>query len=702
MMGGGRQRPLAAAVRQLRKDMQRRMFWFTVAFMLVMAPVFAGLAHAVNEPRVGWWLDFVLGYAGLGGIVLFAVRARDFRRALGWLHSLGFACVLWAAASQMSVSTSAFWWLSVIPLVVILTGMTRLGMLQTVIVVLLAVVAGVHDASSAASPVASLRLHAGVVLSTIYVVAYLVLAVRWRGQLQRALDAALQASAASVEAKGRFLANLSHEIRNPLAGVIGAAELLRSSRNGEAQREQLIAMQEQSAKALLSLINDMLDWAKLDAGKVDLQEDPFCLHALLLEVNHLFAVTAFNKGIELTSSCNPDVPRRFRGDAARIRQVLHNLVGNAVKFTGHGGVHLHLALEGEVPTPAAPADGRAWVRVEVADSGVGIRSDRLDSIFQAFSQADASVSRVYGGTGLGLAICRELATLMGGRLEVSSTLGQGSTFALVVPLTLDELAAPDVGQLAYDITVASTHPGLVRHVRCLLHAFGREPLVRHVLPRDAQELEGQRFVLVDEPLLASHDDADGWLASMAASGVRLAVLAPLTGAHARVLPPGVALLHKPLRPEALAELLGTEDVAVEPVPTDAADPNRPVRAHVLLCEDNPVNQVIVRAMLSELGADCAVAANGREALHALEGERFDLVLMDLAMPDVDGVEATRRWRGVELQRGLRRIPIVAITGSVEAEDLAACRAAGMDGSLTKPFDLDDLRAVLRRHAHATT
>src|SRR5689334_9811586 len=303
------------------------------------------------------------------------------------LHAVVFTCLLIASLERVSIGSGSFWWMSVMPVVAILSGMTTLGLAQGTVVVAYAIVDYLLDrpASGVASAV-GLRVHAGAVLSTVFVIAYLTLAARWRGQLQRALDAASQASADAVEAKARFLAGLSHEIRNALAGVIGAAELLRSPRSTDAQRAQLIALQEQGARALLGLTHDMLDWARLDAGKVQIVEEPLCPRTLVLEVIELLAVGALAKGLALTTSCEPDVPLRVRGDAGRIRQVLHNLVGNAVKFTSQGRVHVRLSVDA-VGVAQPGYEGRTHLRFEVTDTGIGIAPGQLARVFEAFSQA---------------------------------------------------------------------------------------------------------------------------------------------------------------------------------------------------------------------------------------------------------------------------------------------------------------------------
>ncbi|HUP06690.1 MAG TPA: histidine kinase dimerization/phospho-acceptor domain-containing protein, partial [Caldimonas sp.] len=345
---GQRSAATTAPAQELKLSVQRRMFGFTLAFMAGTAPVYLLLVARTSGLASGWWWSLVAGYLAIGAVGALGTFSGDFRRALWTLHAVVFTCLLIASLERVSIGSGSFWWMSVMPIVAILSGMTLLGLAQGAVVVGYAVADYVLErpAPGVASAM-ELRVHAGAVLSTVFVIAYLTLAARWRRQLQRALDEATLASAEAVEAKTRLLASLSHEIRNALAGVVGAAELLRSPRSTDAERAQLIALQEQGARALLALTHDMLDYARLDAGKVEIVEEPFCPRTLVLEVIELLALSAHAKGIALAASCDADVPLRLCGDAGRIRQVLHNLVGNAVKFTSQGGVQVRVALDAD-------------------------------------------------------------------------------------------------------------------------------------------------------------------------------------------------------------------------------------------------------------------------------------------------------------------------------------------------------------------
>ena len=683
---------------ELEQQVHRRMLFLIAPMFMLLGVFYFWYSTASGLQRFPWTSTtmFASGTAALA----WALYSGDFMRGLQIVGVGVFAAFTYSSAHQVGVYSSSLWWLVLPPVFLLLAGSLRLGIITGAALLVHIGVLAVHGPQSMGS--VSLVLGDGhgqmVIAEEVSTVALLLvtgLCVHWRVRLQRALEQARLQAHAAAAAKARFMANMSHEIRTPLNGVIGAVELLRSGRLSEAQRTQLIALQEQSAKALLALINDVLDWSKIEAGKVSLEAEPIYLRGLVFEANELFAVAAFDKGIELTSSCNPDVPRRLVGDPTRIRQVVNNLVSNAVKFTERGGVHVHLTMEGGDPNEPQAADGLRWVRIEVADSGIGISAEQQRHLFGAFQQADASVTRRYGGTGLGLAICGELARLMGGRIEVSSTPGQGSTFTFSLPLrVLDEAAAPAVSASRPDVLLACAGAGLTRHVRSLLHELGVEPALARALPSD-DELQGRHLVLVDLPLLGH--DGRAWLDRHAEAGARIVVMAPLSDSAIGPLPASW-LLHKPVRRAALAAVLQHAD-GREATARAAAAATESTRARVLLCEDNPVNQIVVQAMLNELGASCRVAANGVEALQCLDDEPFDLVLMDVQMPELDGLAATRRWREREATRGLPRLPVVAMTADTEVEGGTATRQAGMDDYLAKPFGMAALRDCLARHAH---
>jgi PAS domain S-box-containing protein len=439
------------------------------------------------------------------------------------------------------------------------------------------------------------------------------------------LQAKESADAAS-RAKSKFLANMSHEIRTPMNGVLGMNELLLGTPLDATQRRFAESAQ-RSGQALLRIINDILDFSKIEAGRLELENVEFDLRGIVGDVLEMFGATARGKGLALQSQLAPALPRTFRGDPLRLRQILTNLVGNAVKFTDQGAITIEVELADAPPVPgesgaaaslrtAVAGTGesppRDLLRFRVRDTGIGMDAAAQARLFTAFSQADGSTTRRFGGTGLGLAICRQLAELMGGRIGVDSRVGEGSCFWFTV--LLERVAAAGA--------VADAAPA------------------------------------------AAHGDTQP-----AAQAQRAA------GAAAR----GASAAH----------------AAASPACADG-----PIAARVLLAEDNPVNQEVAVAMLEQLGCSVVRAANGRAAVtHAL-AERFDLVLMDCQMPEMDGFDATRMLRA---SGGLgAQVPIVALTANALAGDRDRCLDAGMDDYLSKPFSFEQLGAALRRWvpAHA--
>jgi CheY-like chemotaxis protein/nitrogen-specific signal transduction histidine kinase len=521
----------------------------------------------------------------------------------------------------------------------------------------------------------------------------IIVTMRSRVRVARALETARRAAAEASDMKARFLANMSHEIRTPLTGIIGAAEVLDSKALSDAQRAQLLSMQRQSGKTLLALVNDVLDFAKLDAGKVRLEVQPVFLRGIVFESNELYSMQAFAKGIEISSSCNPDVPQSFLGDPLRLRQVVNNLVSNAVKFTDRGGVHIHLSIEPRDAHPSEDLPSRRWIRIEVVDSGPGIADQQQRGLFNAFVQADLSVTRRFGGTGLGLSIAQELCGLMGGRIEVRSVLGEGSRFSAILPLTQNSDEVPfSAAPHRADVLLATQNSGLERHLKTLLHELSVDPVIVSRLPTQ-DDLAACSLLLVDAPLLKSTNVRD-WMTEQSKERT-VAVLTPL-GADAVVgLPPSGRLLYKPVRRKSLEALFVSDRLSQSADEGFTESATKPfVGLHVLIADDNPVNQVVVQAMLAELGTTTVVASNGREAVECVAGEPFDVILMDVNMPEMDGLSATRELRALEANAGAQRLRILATSATVEASELDACLAAGMDACLAKPFGLADLRRAL--------
>jgi CheY-like chemotaxis protein len=494
---------------------------------------------------------------------------------------------------------------------------------------------------------------------------------------------------------------MSHEIRTPLHGIVGAAELLRGSRLDEGQR-QVLSVLRRSSSSLLALVNDVLDFSKLEAGRMRVEHVRFDLHDAIHDAAEVFSAQAEAKNIELLSHCTADLPQSTVGDAARLRQILHNLVGNAVKFTETGEVRVFAA-------PERGPDGSPWVRVSVRDTGIGMTGAQVAGLFEAFSQADLSTTRRFGGSGLGLAIARELAELLGGRIEVQSLPGQGSTFMLLMPLVDSVLAAPAPALLAgAQVQVVSAQRSRREDLSELVQRHGGACEAFEALPATgAPHAPGSRPVVLcdDRSLAAAGLSAAEWADALAASGARGVLIVGLS-ADARQLPRELLPVYRPATPARVIDALqraiagqAADSARMDLDGNTAFDGTRAPR--VLLVEDNPVNQMVAQALLERLGATVVLAGDGAQALQRVAEAEFDVVLMDCQMPVMDGLVCTRALRERETRLQLRRLPVVAMTAASDEEARDACRDAGMDDFLTKPVDQLQFAAVLARVMRAT-
>jgi signal transduction histidine kinase/CheY-like chemotaxis protein len=522
------------------------------------------------------------------------------------------------------------------------------------------------------------------------------------------LAAARDEAQAASKAKSLFLASMSHEIRTPMNAVIGLTQLVLETRLTDEQRDYLGKVQT-SSRALLSLLNDILDYSKIEAGKTVLEHEEFSPEETIENVGNLFAAKVEDGGLELLFEIDEDIPRRMVGDPLRLAQVLNNLVGNAIKFTPRG----EIVIRAEV---AAREGDRMLLRFSVQDTGIGLQAEQAARLFEPFAQADASIARRYGGTGLGLAICKRLVELMGGEIGVRSEPGRGSTFSFTARLAVARQTAERVdplrirGMRALVVDSQATSRLILQQTlqswrfQVSTAAFADDAVhkLRRAQAQAPYELllvdwktAGAGFVQQARRIAAERSGRPLLVVALAVLQQRERVLQALGGTA------DVAVLAKPVTPsrlfDAIVRLQHGEAPALPPSGggrVDLAQALQPLHgAHVLLVEDNVVNQHVAQAVLAMGGLQVTVAANGLQAVEWVKRERFDAVLMDMQMPDMDGLQATRVIRTLP---EAARLPIIAMTAAAMDEDRQECLAAGMNAHVSKPIEPRELARVLLR------
>jgi signal transduction histidine kinase/DNA-binding response OmpR family regulator len=537
------------------------------------------------------------------------------------------------------------------------------------------------------------------------------------------LDAAVMRAEAASGAKSQFLANMSHEIRTPMNGILGMVELLLRTDLTEKQR-RFASTIAQSGRALLTIINDILDFSKVESGKFDLDLKPFNFRVCVEDVAALLTTRVQQKTLQLSVRVDDRVPAAVVGDAGRIRQVLTNLVANAVKFTEQGSVTIDVsaAIAGEV----------AKLTVRVKDTGIGIPRDKLDLVFQKFTQVDGTSTRKHEGTGLGLAISKMLIEKMGGEVGLESELGKGSTFWFNVPLQVAEqpenAAGGPVALNGRRVLIVEPHGSDTPSLRDQIMAAGGDAVAvadgGEALStlRDGQSA-GRPFNVIVLHIQWVNDAAMRLVADLHGDGAAKAIptvvvssigqkgdgeLFERLGVHGYLTKPlDGAVLHDTIGIVLQDATSGRRRLVTRHTCTESrnatADPNegREVTANtprpaILLVEDNLVNQEVAREYLEEFGCEIQVAENGKQAVDAVETGCFDLVFMDCLMPVMDGFQASKLIRERERRRDIPQLPIVALTANAFASDREKCLAAGMSDYLSKPFDPADIEVILRK------
>lgn len=681
--------PASSGVAEMEQWLTHRTFWFVALVVAVVLVPFTAAWIA----KQAWVIAGVTG-SGLLAIVLCGWRVRKNPKAnvnaYIWailiVEFLAMATVAWLQGGSQA---PALRWQAIIPCIAIAAGAYRIGLGMTVFFVVQVLVMHVYQPDY----LPAFRAHVlpspgsqgllAVIIPVCLFAFFGWFTTKWRSRVLDALEQARREARQGEEAKERFLATISHEIRTPLNGVVGTLSLLRAGHLPPAQQQQLFDLMTHSSRSLLSMLNDVLDWSKLDAGHMQAQRHEVDLRDLLEDCVDLFAVQASEKGLEITCSHGPEVPTLVLSDGPRLRQIVHNLLGNAVKFTAHGSIHLHLSCQ-------AKADQDAVLALSVRDSGIGMDDSQRARLFQPFVQADQSITRQYGGTGLGLAISRELARLLGGDIEVASQPGQGSNFSLKWTTSLAPVVAEaDPPPLQAPLLLLTDQDDLALHIQSCAADL------------DLAVQRAQAVLVKGQPVPASWRDAiwlvdgrvpfdAGWLDAI---GHRPAMLLVDVVPQGPDRWPAIWMRrHKPIKRSLLRQDLLVLSGAIEPVMPDSAASQPVWRA--LVADDNATNQLILGEMLELLGLSVQMASTGQQAVAHWQEHALDVLLIDYQMPGMDGLSAVAQIRNEEREKGLPRLPIVLVSGDATLRSAEEWRQHGIDHVLSKPIEFADLSRLV--------